>query len=230
MVDVPRGSILFRKKSRRIKMSFIEQPRYTCALGGQQTVLAIPRALPIVHAGPGCSAKITGFAGQCGGKQGEGYGGGANIACTNSYESDIVFGGEKKLRSTIDGALQIMDGDLFVVMSGCTADIVGDDTIGIAKEYAEQGKPVVGVETGGFKGSSYFGHEMVVNAIIEQFIGDVEPQVRKGLVNVFSVVPYQNPFWRGDLQVLKFMLESIGFEVNILVTVHGPIVERYKTW
>jgi nitrogenase molybdenum-iron protein beta chain len=209
-------------------MSFIEQPRFTCALGGQQTVLAIPRALPIIHAGPGCSAKITGFSGQCGGKQGEGYGGGANIACTNSCESDVVFGGEGKLRSTIDGALKIMDGDLFVVMSGCTADIVGDDTVGVAKEYAEQGKAVVGVETGGFKGTSYFGHETVVNAIIEQFVGNVKPQTRKGLVNIFSVVPYQNPFWRGDLQTLKFLLESIGLEVNILFGYEAAGISEWK--
>jgi nitrogenase molybdenum-iron protein beta chain len=194
----------------------IEQPRYTCALAGQQTVLAIPGALPIVHAGPGCCQKITQFTCMNGGRQGEGYGGGAQVSCTNSYEQEIVFGGERKLRTTIDGALQVMKGDLFVVLTGCTADIVGDDTISVAKEYAEAGHPVVGVETGGFKGNSYFGHETVVNAIIEQFIGEAEVNRRKGLVNVFSIVPFQDPFWRADLDIIKELLESIGLEVNIL--------------
>ncbi|WP_010256265.1 nitrogenase component 1 [Treponema primitia] len=196
-------------------MSFvIEQPRFTCALAAQQTVLAIPRALPIIHAGPGCAAKVSQFASA--GQQGEGYGGGLQIACTNSYEQEVVFGGEKKLRATIDGALRVLKGDLFVVLTGCTADIVGDDTINITKEFAEQGKPIVGVETAGFKGNSYYGHEAAVNAIIEQFVGEAEPKLRKGLVNVFSVVPYQDPFWRGDLEALKTLLESIGLEVNIL--------------
>jgi nitrogenase molybdenum-iron protein beta chain len=126
----------------------------------------------------------------------------------------VVFGGEKKLRATIEGALRVMKGDLFVVMTGCTADIVGDDSVNIAKEYAEQGMPVVGVETAGFKGNNYLGHELVVNAIIEQFVGDVEPNPRKGLVNLFSVTPFQDPYWRGDLENLKALLESIGLEVN----------------
>jgi nitrogenase molybdenum-iron protein beta chain len=198
-------------------MSFIiEQPRYTCALAAQQTVLAIPGALPIVHAGPGCSQSVSQFTSQGSGRQGEGYGGGHNISCTNTYEQEVVFGGEKKLRSTIDGAMRVLKGDLFVVLTGCTADIVGDDTINIAKEYAGDGKPVVGTETAGFKGNNYFGHELVVNAIIDQFVGNVKPNVREGLVNVFSVVPFQDPYWRGDLEALKGLLESIGLEVNIL--------------
>jgi len=65
---------------------FIEQPRYSCALGAQQSVVAIKRAVPIVHAGPGCSGKISRLIGQ-----GEGYAGGSTIPCTNSSETEIVL-------------------------------------------------------------------------------------------------------------------------------------------
>jgi nitrogenase molybdenum-iron protein beta chain len=194
----------------------LEQPRYSCALAAQQTVLAIPGAHPIIHAGPGCSQKVFSFAAQAAGHQGEGYAGGSNVSCTNSSEQDVVFGGERKLRQAIDGALRVMKGDLFVVMTGCTADIVGDDSVSLAREFAGQGKPVVGTETAGFKGNSYYGHEKVVNAIIEQYVGDVPVRKRKGLVNVFSVVPYQDPYWRADLETIKSLLERIGLEVNIL--------------
>ena len=37
----------------------ISEPRFSCALSAQQTVLAIPHAIPIVHAGPGCSSKTS---------------------------------------------------------------------------------------------------------------------------------------------------------------------------
>ncbi|MDR0721381.1 MAG: hydrogenase [Treponema sp.] len=206
----------------------IEQPRFTCALGGQQTVLAIPGARPIVHAGPGCSMKIMEFSSMNAGRQGEGCGGGTNISCTNTYEQEVVFGGEKKLRATIEGAFKVLKGDLFVVLSGCTADIVGDDTINITKEYAEQGWPIVGVETAGFKGTSYYGHETVVNGIIEQFVGDTRGKPRKRLVNVFSVVPFQNPYWRGDLENLKSLLRSIGLEANILFGYGSKGVSEWK--
>jgi nitrogenase molybdenum-iron protein beta chain len=207
---------------------FIEQPRFTCALAAQQTVLAIPGALPIVHAGPGCAAKIQYFSARDAGRQGEGYGGGIHISCTNSYEQEVVFGGEKKLKATVEGALNVLKGDLFVVLTGCTADIVGDDSVSVAREYASRGYPVVGVETAGFKGNSYYGHEAAVEAIIEQFVGDVKPKVRKGLVNVFSVVPFQDPFWRGDLENIKALLESIGLEVNILFGYRSAGVREWR--
>lgn len=41
--------------------AIVEQQRYTCALGALQSVVAIPRAVPILHAGPGCGEMITGF-------------------------------------------------------------------------------------------------------------------------------------------------------------------------
>ena len=208
--------------------NYIEQPRFGCALASQQTVVAIPGARPILHAGPGCSGKAYDFASLGAGFQGDNYAGGSHISCTNASEEDVVFGGEKKLRNTIDGALQVIKGDLFVVLSGCTSDIVGDNSIGVAKSFAEQGKPVVGTETAGFKGTSYYGHLRVIEAIIEQFIGDVKPNVEKGLVNVFSVVPYQDPFWRGDLREIKELLEGIGLKVNILFGVGSEGVKEWK--
>lgn len=196
--------------------NIIEQPRFSCALAAQQTVLAIPKGLPIVHAGPGCAGKVFGFASYGAGYQGEGYGGGGAISCTNTSEQEVIFGGEEKLIELVKGAFQVLKGDLFVILAGCTSGIVGDDVEQVASIFAAEGKPVVGVETAGFRGNSYFGHELVVNEIIKQYVGDVEPQIKRGLINVFSVVPFQNPYWRGDLEAIKQLLESIGLEVNIL--------------
>jgi nitrogenase molybdenum-iron protein beta chain len=202
----------------------IEQPRYSCALGAQQSVVAIPRGAPIVHAGPGCSNKIQGLLGQ-----GEGYAGGSTIPCTNFSESEVVYGGADKLRTVIEGALKVIDADLYVVLTGCTSDIVGDDVGTLVFSFAEEGVPIVYVETGGFKSNNYVSHETVVNAIIDQYSdrhaqpGDVEP----GLVNVFSSVPYQDPFWEGNLGELKRILEGIGLKVNILF---GQRAEGLSEW
>ena len=111
----------------------ISQPRYTCALGAQQTVLAIPGGIPIVHAGPGCSSKAFGFLATGAGQQGEGYAGGNQISCTNASETEVVFGGEKKLRQLVESTFKVLNGDLFVILSGCTAGIIGDDVVAIAK-------------------------------------------------------------------------------------------------
>ena len=77
----------------------IQEAKYSCALGSQQSVLAIPRAIPIIHAGPGCSARQFSYLSAGAGYQGEGYAGGAQIPSTNSTQNEVVFGGEKSLAS-----------------------------------------------------------------------------------------------------------------------------------
>ncbi|MBP2645862.1 MAG: chlB [Firmicutes bacterium] len=205
---------------------YIEQPRYSCALGAQQSVVAIKRAVPILHAGPGCSGKISSLIGQ-----GEGYAGGNTIPCTNASEADIVYGGEGKLRTVIDGAFQVIDADLYVVLTGCTSDIVGDDVGSVTGEYQEQGKPIVYAETGGFKSNNYVSHEVVIKAIIDQYVDCYKQAGKKtkGLVNVFSTIPYQDPYWNGNLEELKRILSGIGLTVNILFGADSGGVEEWKT-
>ena len=196
--------------------SIIQEAKYTCALGAQQTVLGIPGAIPVIHAGPGCSQRQFTYLADGSGFQGEGYAGGGQIPCTNSSQSEVVFGGEKKLAKLLDASFKVMKSDLTVVMAGCTAGIVGDDVKQVAYDHSTKEHPVVGVDTSGFRGNNYKGHNIVVEGIIDQLLEEAEPQVRKGLVNVFSVVPNQDPYWRGDLEEIKRILEGIGLEVNIL--------------
>ena len=205
---------------------FIEQPRFSCALGAQQTVIAIKRAVPVLHAGPGCGDKISRLLGQ-----GEGYAGGNTVPCTNASESEIVFGGEGKLNDVIAGALKVIDADLYVVLTGCTSDIIGDDVGQVAGVYQEQGRPVVYAETGGFKSNNYLSHEIVVNAIIDQYVDkykDGDEKI-KGLVNVFASIPYQDPFWNGNLEELKRILEGIGLSVNILFGAGSQGVREWRS-
>lgn len=207
-------------------LKFIEQPRYSCAIGAQQTVVAIKRGVPILHAGPGCSSKVSSLIGQ-----GEGYAGGNTIPCTNTGEAEVVYGGEGRLRNVVDGAFKVIDADLYVILTGCTSDIVGDDVGRVTSEYQSRGKPIVFAETGGFKSNNYVSHEAVVNAIIDQYV-DVHNKggnIQKGLVNVFATVPYQDPYWNGNLEEIKRLLEGIGLEVNILFGNESGGVEEWKT-
>ena len=204
----------------------IEQPRYSCALGAQQTVVAIKRAVPVLHSGPGCSGKISSLIGE-----GEGYAGGNTIPCTNATETEVVFGGEGKLRGVIQGAFKVIDADLYVVLTGCTSDIVGDDIGSVTSEFQEQGKPIVYAETGGFKSNNYVSHDIVVNAIIDQYVDKfyTAAGTEKGLVNVFATIPYQDPYWNGNLEEIKRILEGIGLKVNILFGQESSGIEEWKT-
>ncbi|HWQ63747.1 MAG TPA: nitrogenase component 1, partial [Methanospirillum sp.] len=193
----------------------IDQPRYVCALGAMQTVQGIHRGVPILHAGPGCAAKLAG--GIAGSNGDSGYISPQIYPCTNISEKEIVFGGEDRLSETIEHALRVIDGDLFVVLSGCTTEIVGDDIISVVKKFSESEKPVIYVETAGFKGTNLEGHEWVIDAICNQYLTKKPKQETiKGLVNIWGPVPSYDPFWIGNIRELEKLLIEIGLIPNTI--------------
>lgn len=204
----------------------IEQERFTCALGAMQTVVAIPKALPILHSGPGCGDMVSGFF-----QRSKGYAGGSTTPCSNFSEKEVVFGGVNRLRELVDNSYKILNSDLQVIFTGCTAGIVGDDVQSVAEEFRDQGKPIVYVESPGFKSNNYVSHSAVVNAIIDQYVSQFEDEStfrsQKNTVNVFASIPYQDMFWRGNLDEYKRLLEAIGLKVNILF---GDRSRGVKEW
>ncbi|MTV48249.1 hydrogenase [Heliobacillus mobilis] len=198
------------------KTNSIQQIRYVCAIAAMHSASAIPRVIPITHCGPGCADKQFMNVAFYNGFQGGGYGGGAVVPSTNATEKEVVFGGAERLRELIASSLTILDADLFVVLTGCISDLVGDDVGSVVKEFQTQGVPIVFAETGGFKGNNFTGHELVTRAIIDQYVGDYEGPRERASVNVWSLLPYHNTFWRGDLTEIKRILEGIGLKVNIL--------------
>ena len=142
-----------------------------------------------------------------------------------------MFGGANRLRSIIENTYKVLDTDLQVVVTGCTADIVGDDVASVTDEFLDEGKPIVHVETAGFKSNNFVSHSNVVNAIIDQYVDKYieENPVRseKKLVNLFASIPYQDPFWKGNLVEYKRLLEGLGLEVNILF---GPFSGGVSEW
>ncbi len=210
------------------KGNTIVHPRYGCAIGAVNSVAAIPRGIPIANCGPGCADKQYFMLSFSNGYQGAGYSGGGALPSVNVGENEIVFGGEKKLNDLIKSSLKIMDGDLFVVLTGCAGELIGDDVSSVVKPYQEKGYPIVVADTAGFKGNNLIGHEIVVNAIIDQYVGDYKGRKQKGLINLWFEVPYFNTNWRGDYIELKRILEGAGFKVNVLFGSESKGIEEWK--
>ncbi len=210
------------------KTNSINQPRYGCSLGSLYTAAAIPRVIPITHCGPGCADKQFTATAFYNGFQGSGYGGGSVSPSVNASEKEVVFGGAERLSELISATLKVMDADLYVVLTGCIADLVGDDVGSVVSKFQQKGVPIVYAETGGFKGNNYTGHELVTKAIIDQFVGDYDGPKEEKSVNVWSLVPFIDTFWRGDLEEIKRILEGIGLKVNILFGHESNGVEEWK--
>jgi nitrogenase molybdenum-iron protein beta chain len=206
--------------------AFIEKPRFTCPLGGAlATVGALPRAVAVLHASQGCGGNSIGAIMQGAGHTGSGYCGGASIPASGIGEQQIVFGGIARLEEQLESTLEVIDADLLVVISGCTAEIIGDDLESVLRTYrsANDGRPpLVHASGAGFKGNSYFGYDSVLKALFRDYVIPAEHK-KKGKVNLWGLPPALDVFWEGNLIELRRVLEGIGLEVNTFFTKHDTL-------
>ncbi|GHU23025.1 oxidoreductase nitrogenase component 1 [Spirochaetia bacterium] len=206
---------------------FVDRPRYSCALGGAVGMLrAMPRTIAIVHGSAGCGGNINAAINAGAGYLGGGYCGGSALPSSNVVERDVVFGGETRLREQIKSSLEILDGDLFVVVTGCMVDMIGDDTVSVVAEFADSEKPVIAVPTPSFKGSAFTGYELLFKGLIQRYI---EKSAEKDpfAVNVLGIVPAQDVFWKGNLREIKRLLEKFGLHVNTFFG-EGETLDNFK--
>ncbi len=191
---------------------FIDRAKFSCALGGALTTIAgIPGVVPIVHAAGGCAASLSNTYNLAAGYRGTGYCGGTMIPTSNVAENNIVFGGEKRLEEQIEHSLRVLVADLYVVVTGCQVEIIGDDAVGVAARFRDRN--VIGANTPGFLGNTFKGYDAVLNAIITEVVEPAEEKEEK-TVNILGVVPGHDVFYRGNLDEIKRLLGLIGVKAN----------------
>jgi len=208
----------------------IEKSRNSCALhGALQTIQEIEGTVGIIHSNAGCGIQQYLGGTRSSGGSGSGYSGGFSTPSSNIIEKQVIFGGTSRLREEIKNTVKVIKADLYVTLSGCVSELVGDDVLSMAKEAREQGDPVIYLKTPGFKGKIQSGYEETVKGIIEQIplITKVEALKTKGLINVFGIIPKQDIHWKGNLEELKRILEGIGLKVNTLFG-FGQGLEQWK--
>ena len=206
---------------------YIERPRYSCALGGAfATVTALPDTIPILHATSGCAGNFTWAQSGASGLQVGGRCGGLSVPSSNIQESDVVFGGTDRLAEQIRTTLEAMRGRLYVVLTSCVTEMIGDDVHGAVQETAKDETPVIAAETGGFRGNSYYGYDAVLRSLFRNFLAR-NPQKVKKKVNLWGIVPSLDVFWRGNLEAMVRLLTAIGLDVNTFFTSHDTL-ERIR--
>ncbi|MBO5146570.1 MAG: nitrogen fixation protein NifK [Lachnospiraceae bacterium] len=206
----------------------LENPRGGCVLAGISSVLAaINKVCPVFHSGPGCCMQTTAAEQGQSGHKSSCFVSGVSVPSSNMLEREVVFGGAGKLKTTIQGAIDIIDADAYFVLTGCTAGIIGDDIARVTEEFQKKGHNVYPIETPGFAGDSNLGYEIVWNTLIDQVIEENVPGDDK-LVNVFGIVPYHDPFWSGNLEEIKRILNRLGLKVNTFFTDHQGMEDIRK--
>ncbi len=92
---------------------------------------------------------------------------------TDMQDQDIVFGGEKKLKTAIQEAYDNFKPKAISIFSTCPVGLIGDDVHSVAKEMREKlGINIFGFSCEGYKGvSQSAGHHIANNGIFTHVVG-----------------------------------------------------------
>ncbi|MDO0821910.1 MULTISPECIES: nitrogenase molybdenum-iron protein alpha chain [Desulfosporosinus] len=127
-------------------------------------------------------------------------------------ESDIIYGGDKKLEKIIDEVVGLFPNAKGVsVLSECPVGLIGDDIESVARRMSEKIElPVIPVRCEGFRGiSQSLGHHIANDAIRDHLIGK-GPAREIGKYDIGIIGDYNIG---GDAWASKKILEEMGLKV-----------------
>jgi len=135
---------------------------------------------------------------------------------TDMKETDVVFGGEKRLYESIREIIAKYDPPAVFVYQTCVPAMIGDDINVVCKAAsAKFGKPVIPVNSPGFVGSKNLGNKLAGEAIIEHVIGTREPEFTTPYdINIIGEYNLSGELWQ-----VKPLLDELG--IRILACISG---------
>jgi nitrogenase molybdenum-iron protein alpha chain len=155
---------------------------------------------------------------------------GALWLSTNFRETDVVSGGEAKLRAAVLEADRRYRPELIIILSACISGIIGDDIDTLALEMKSQVRAVLlPIHCEGFKTKIMAtAYDAIFHSVLRNLIDGEDPvsyglyraeerealeRLRRGrLVNMLNVSAMTGP----DQRELIRLLSKLGLEVNML--------------
>lgn len=137
---------------------------------------------------------------------------------TDMQESDIVFGGEKKLKQAIQEAVEIFNPQAISISATCPVGLIGDDINAVAAEAEKlYGIKVMAFNCEGYKGvSQSAGHHIANNALMKHVIGTGQVQPAQYAVNILGEYNIGGDGWE-----ISRVLEKIGYHIVTIMTGDG---------
>lgn len=127
--------------------------------GAYRTAISIKDAAVLIHSTIGCNWGTNNF--HITSMQQD-----VRQASSVLYEEDVIYGGEKALKKAIEYMQELYDYSALFVLTGCVAEIMGDDIEGVIRNFSSP-KPIIPINAAGFKGDIYSGVEDVMKVIID---------------------------------------------------------------
>lgn len=189
-----------------------------CVFCGSRVVLyPIADALHLVHGPIGCAAYTWDIRGA--------LSSGPQLHrlsfSTDLRETDVIFGGEKKLTAALDELIERHQPAAAFVYSTCIVGLIGDDLAAVCRQAeARHGIPVIPVMSEGFKGNKRAGYLAACQAMFRLVgTGDTSGISPKSvnLLGDFNLA--------GELWIIRGYLERMGVEVVANVTGDGRVAD-----
>ncbi|MFW9596779.1 MAG: nitrogenase molybdenum-iron protein alpha chain [Paludibacter sp.] len=149
---------------------------------------------------------------------------------TDMQDSNIVFGGEEKLKQAIREAYELFKPKGIAIFSTCPVGLIGDDVHRVARhmkeEIGEDKVNIFGFSCEGYRGvSQSAGHHIANNGLYKNLIGRNDNPKRKYKYAVNILGEYNIG---GDAFALEKLFEKIG--VDIIATMSGnSTLEQFET-
>jgi nitrogenase molybdenum-cofactor synthesis protein NifE len=182
-----------------------------CAFCGARVVLnPITDAFHIIHGPIGCSSYTWDIRGSL--TSGEDLY--RHSFSTDMGETDIIFGGEKKLARAIDEAVAAHDPKLIFVYATCIVGVIGDDVEQVCRSAEERhGIRVIPVQSPGFSGHKAMGYRLAGDAIMRLIGSTPYPRELAHGINILGDFNLAGETW-----IVKSYLRQLGIEVVTGIT------------
>ncbi|MDR2671794.1 MAG: nitrogenase iron-molybdenum cofactor biosynthesis protein NifE [Coriobacteriales bacterium] len=184
-----------------------------CVFCGARVVLnPITDAFHIIHGPIGCSSYTWDIRGSLSSGS-ELY---RHSFSTDMQETDIIFGGEKKLAQAIDEAVATYSPKLIFVYATCIVGVIGDDVEAVCRQAEQRhvarnggmGLRVIPVMAPGFSGHKAIGYKLAGDAIM-RFIGTKPyPRNKAHGINILGDFNLAGETW-----IVRSYLENLRIEV-----------------
>ncbi|WP_108522949.1 nitrogenase iron-molybdenum cofactor biosynthesis protein NifE, partial [Bradyrhizobium algeriense] len=141
---------------------------------------------------------------------------------TDMNETDIVFGGEKRLYKAIKEIINKYNPSAIFVYQTCVPAMIGDDINAVCKAASQKlGKPVIPVNSPGFVGPKNLGNKLAGEALLEHVIGTQEPDYTTPYdINLIGEYNLSGELWQ-----VKPLLDELGIRILSCISGDGKYRE-----
>jgi nitrogenase molybdenum-cofactor synthesis protein NifE len=190
-----------------------------CVFCGSRVVLyPIADALHLIHGPIGCAS----YTWDIRGAQSSGPELHRMSFSTDLSETDIIYGGEKKLKKALLELIEKYSPKAAFIYCTCIVGIIGDDVDAVCRQVEEEtGIPVIAVHSEGFKGTKKDGYKAACDALFSLIERNPAPQATiPDSINIMGEFNIGGETW-----IIKKYYEAMGVKVVSVITGDGRVEE-----